>query len=433
MKRLAVLGFTAFLAVAHNARAQLTMQMSNGWNFTFAGNVNAFYVEQWGNALANAGPGGAPVINGGLVAQGEGTNANIRTGLLPAAVTFDAKGKEGDLLLGVHFGFFPQIQNGGDGRLTGQSGNIHDQFGAQIDMRQVYLTVGGDWGQILAGREIGLYQRQNILTDATLFGIGASGGNLGAGGTTLGRIGFGYVYPNFEAQITYSTSATSPLQFAIGVFQPSEVGAAGTAYVYTPLPRVESEISYTGKLGQAEGTTNKWMVWVNGMVQQAQNAPTGTTPSGAPDTTTKVTSAGVGGGLKLDFSRLSLVGSGYYGRGIGTVLMFGGTAIDANPAGAQGRIGYGYIGQASFKLDPKWTLVGSWGESMTTGTNFDNANFATQDGPLLKYNALGVGSLVYQMTKSLKWVIEYDYTEAANQAHQKQVANQVATGFMVFF
>jgi hypothetical protein len=40
---------------------------------------------------------------------------------------------------------------------------------------------------------------------------------------------------------------------------------------------------------------------------------------------------------------------------------------------------------------------------------------------------------VFQATKSLKWVVEYDYTEDANQAHQKQVANQIATGLMVFF
>ncbi len=49
-------------------------------------------------------------------------------------------------------------------------------------MRQVYLTVGGAWGQILAGRELGLFGRQNILTDQTLFGIGATGGHLSAAG-----------------------------------------------------------------------------------------------------------------------------------------------------------------------------------------------------------------------------------------------------------
>jgi hypothetical protein len=68
---------------------------------------------------------------------------------------------------------------------------------------------------------------------------------------------------------------------------------------------------------------------------------------------------------------------------------------------------------------------------MATGTHFDNVDGANLT--LLKYNALGVGSLVFQATKSLKWVLEYDYTEAANQSHEKNVANQAATGFMVFF
>jgi hypothetical protein len=427
MKRYAVLGLTALLVMAGTAptaRAQLTMQMTNGWNFTFAGNVNAFYVEQWGNAKAGTAP-----INGGLVDQGEGTNANIRTGLLPATVAFDAKGKEGGVDIDVHFGFYPEIQNGGCG--SGCVGNAHDQFGAQIDMREVYLTFSNaSWGQILAGREIDLFQRQNILTDATLFGIGATGGNLAAGGTTLGRIGFGYVYPNFNAQITYSTAATSPVVFSIGLFQPSNIG--GGAYGYTPYPRVESELTYTGKLGEAS-STDKFMVWVNGMWQEAQDKPTGVgdTATIALDSTHTVNAAGAGAGVKLDISRLSIVGSGYYGKGIGTVLGLGATALDANPDGAQTRPSYGYIGQVSIKLDPKWSVVGSWGESMTTGTPYDQISGANVD--LLKYNALGVGSLVYQATKSLKWVIEYDYTEAASQSHAKNVANQAASGFMVFF
>jgi len=55
-------------------------------------------------------------------------------------------------------------------------GATHDQFGAQIDMRQVYLTIGfKNGGQILAGRELALFGRQNILNDMTLFGVGAVG------------------------------------------------------------------------------------------------------------------------------------------------------------------------------------------------------------------------------------------------------------------
>src|SRR5213596_2639924 len=203
MKRLTLLLVAVALLWPAAANAQLTMQMSNGWSFSFAGNVNAFWVFTRGNTALN-----------------KLTNSSVRTGLLPAFATFEAKGKEAGMNLGIHFGFAPQINNGA----------VHDNFGngtqagAQIDMRQVYLTVGGQWGQILAGRELGLFSRQNILNDMTLFGVGAVGIDGGqSGGTTPGRIGYGCLYPNFDAQLTYSTRAGRPAQLSIGAFQPSNL------------------------------------------------------------------------------------------------------------------------------------------------------------------------------------------------------------------
>src|SRR5437762_4456951 len=198
MKRLALLLVAVALLWPAAASAQLTMQMSNGWSFSFAGNVNAFWSF---TKVNNSGP----------------ANSSVRTGLLPTFATFEARGTEGGLKLAVHFGFAPQIQNGNTVAGTGAN---HDQFGAQIDMRQVYMTVGFKNGsQVLAGRELALFGRQNILNDMTLFGVGAVGiGGGGAGGTTLGRIGYGYIYPNFEPQVTYSTKAGQS-QLSIGLFQ----------------------------------------------------------------------------------------------------------------------------------------------------------------------------------------------------------------------
>src|SRR2546430_2918042 len=175
MKRLTLLLLGLALGVAATASAQgLTMQMSNGWAFQFSGNVNVFMVFSKANTEA-----------------GDASNSSVRTGLLPAFATFEARGTEAGLKLAVHFGFAPQIQNAG----------VHDNFGngtqagAQIDMRQVYLTLGGQWGQILAGRELGLFGRQAILHDMTLFGGGPVGIGGGARcGHTLGRVGHGYPY-----------------------------------------------------------------------------------------------------------------------------------------------------------------------------------------------------------------------------------------------
>src|SRR5881296_4790617 len=162
MKRLTLLLLGLALGVSATASAQgLTMQMSNGWAFQFSGNVNVFWVFSKENTTA-----------------GDATNSSIRTGLLPAFATFEARGKEAGMNLGVHFGFAPQINNTGchDNFASVFCGSGGTQAGAQIDMRQVYLTIGlKDGSQILAGRELGLFGRQNILQDMTLFGVGAVG------------------------------------------------------------------------------------------------------------------------------------------------------------------------------------------------------------------------------------------------------------------
>ena len=105
MKRVAMLCLGLALGAASVAEAQLTMQMSNGWSFTFAGNVNAFVIYERKRGRRHR-PTRWPV--------GAGSKGFcFRTGLLPAFAVFDAKGKEGETDLGVHFGFSPQIESGG--------------------------------------------------------------------------------------------------------------------------------------------------------------------------------------------------------------------------------------------------------------------------------------------------------------------------------
>lgn len=421
MKRFALLCGAMLLCATSGLEAQgLTMQTSNGWTFSFSGNVNAFAVYNDGTVDRGG------TITGGLITPEKASR--IRTGLLPGYATLAATGKEGGLDLGVHFSFAPQIQ----------SNSLHDNFGAQIDMREVYLTVGGSWGQILAGREIGLYQRQNILTDMTLSGTGASGGVVGAGGTTLGRIGLGYIYPNFNAQMTYSTPAGKPAQLSVGIFDPSVVcpedgcgSAGGAAYSGTKLPRVEAELTWTSTFGGGstvdDGTTGKnaLLLWANGMVQKTDQFATD-----VPGDNLSITSTGVGGGIKLDLAGLSLVGSGYYADGVGTTFMFGqGTgALDAT--GAK-RKSYGYIGQATYQTPgSRWMIGASYGDSRLKTTDNDPADAAND---LVKSNRSIDGLLTFQWVKALKWVANYTWATSESFSDHKMKSNQIASGFMLFF
>lgn len=401
MKRIAILCMGLVMGAASAAEAQLTMQMSNGWSFTFGGNVNAFLVYEKEN------DGTTPLLTtpGGLVGNSDESFTRIRTGLLPAFAVFDAKGKEGNTDLGVHFGFAPQIQCGIGAGSTSVNGQGHDCFGAQIDMRQVYLTVGGSWGQILAGRELGLFGRQNILTDQTLFGVGATGGSLG-GGTTLGRIGFGYIYPQFKAQMTFSTPAGRPFQLSVGLFDP----ATNPPYTTIQIPRLEAEGVWT------QGNTK---VWVGGLLQ---NNGTG----GAADE--KATAWGGSGGVRFGGASFSLTASGYYGKGLGTTLMFLGGTAGAGSGGDDLRKSYGGIGQVTFTpANSKVTVAGSWGISMLQNADAE-LDFKTK-------NWLASGGIYYQATKSLKAVAEFNYAVTSDDLDTNEDNKSIApaVGLMLFF
>ena len=398
MKRLTLLLLGLALGVASTARAQgLTMQMSNGWSFSFSGNVNAFWVFTKGT---NNGP----------------TNSSIRTGLLPAFATFEARGKEAGLNLGIHFGFAPQIQNAA----------IHDQFvptsvqaGAQIDMRQVYLTIGfKDGSQILAGRELGLFSRQNILNDMTLFGVGAVGGAQG-GGTTLGRIGYGYLYPNFNAQITYSTKP-GEAQFSIGAFQPSVILGNGN-FVFTKIPRVEAEFTYNQKSGK-----NAYNFWLGGLWQTTSNAVTGGTSA---------SSFGGTAGIKAGMSDLSIVVTGYVGKGLGTVLMFMDATGDGGGVAAGGtelRTSDGGYAQLMYKVGPKTNIGASWGFSRLKANDATIAAGGDGTGAVITQWTSVTAGIYHQWTKSLKLVFEGTREQQGIGAGAPAQVD-ISGGFMLFF
>src|SRR3989454_2395805 len=403
MKRLTLLLLGLALGVSATAGAQgLTMQMSNGWSFSFSGNVNAFWVF---SKVNNSGP----------------ANSSVRTGLLPAFATFSASGKEAGLNLGVQFGFAPQIQNGPNHDQFGNIANGGLQAGAQIDMRQVYLTIGlKDGSTILAGRELGLFGRQNILQDMTLFGVGAVGiGGGQAKGTTLGRIAYGYIYPNFDAQVTYSTKP-GQAQLSIGLFQPSVLqgGTGGTPYLFTKIPRVEAEFTYNQKSGK-----NNYMFWVGGLWQSTSSLATGGTSA---------SSFGGTAGIKAGMSDLSLVVTGYLGKGLGAGLLFSGNEVAANDTDLRKSDG-GYV-QLTYKVGPKTTVGGSWGFSRLVNNETGDGNKAVRSN-LYSYTA----GIYHQWTKSLKFVLEGTEEGSTGQSlgpgslvpGSKQT--DVSAGFMLFY
>jgi hypothetical protein len=400
MKRIALLCMGLALGAANAAEAQLTMQMSNGWSFTFAGNVNAFMIYQTSKNAAGT---------------TTGKDFSFGTGLLPAFAVLDAKGKEENLDLGVHFGFAPQIETGG--HYASFFGN--QAAGAQIDMRQVYLTAGGTWGSLLIGKELGLYQRGNILTDMTLLGVGVSGGGRG---TALGRIGYGYLYTDFRPQLTYSSPSGRPASISIGLFE----GIASAPYEVIELPRVEGEFNYNSKFGENSNVK----IFLNGAVQTAKNGVTGSTNS--------LSSAGGGGGVSIDVSGFAITGSGFFAKGMGSLFMGDAFLGDARADGdgvdvaGDGRNSFGYIGQIVYSSSTsKFGIGGSFGENHLKRSDADKAADGT-DTEILKRRAI-IGQITYKWSKSLRWVAEYGHIDGYTDGAKSSKADQGSLGMMLFF
>ena len=408
MKRSLLLGVLALAGLASRGEAQLAMQMTNGWTFTFSGNVNAFYI--WNTTKAQ--PSGTTV----------GKNSGIGTGLLPAFATFEAKGKEGNTDLSAFFGFAPQV-SAGDG-LASFFGT--DAAGAQIDMRQVYMTAGGKWGQVLAGKQLGLYQRSNIVEDMTIYGVGPGGGNRG---TSLGRIAYGYEYTDFRPQFTYSSPSGKKFSWAAGIFSPLAYG------VYTTLeaPRLEADANW-------KSTNGKFYIDLSGFVENVKDGVTGTTNN--------ITPVGGAGTVKITLGTLALVGSGYYSSVGCSVFMgnsiAGGAAAPcdgiSNNADASGkfneRSGYGWYGQATFSpKGGKWIFGGSYGGNWLQSNTEDDA--AAQ--VMFDHRYAIIGQITYKATKSFRIVGEYDYFASYNQTAgvsgttKTSDTNQIALGTMLFF
>lgn len=404
MKRIGLVCLGLALAAVGTANAQgLTMQMSNGWNFTFAGNVNAFFIYQQSKALV------------GTSFATSGKDLSVGTGLLPAFAVFDAKGKEENVDLGVHFGFAPQVETGNHNASFFGT----DAAGAQIDMRQVYLTAGGTWGSLLMGKELGLYQRGNILTDMTLLGVGVGGGGRG---TALGRIGYGYLYTDFRPQLTYTSPSGKDVSFSLGLFE----GLRDAQYTVIELPRVEAELNYTSKFGD----NSSFKFFLNGAVQTAKDGVSGTTSS--------LTSAGGGAGFTVDASGFALTGSGFYATGMGYLLQGDGIVGGGNfdnqgvDVAGKGRKSFGYIGQITYSPpNSKFMIGGSFGENHLRRTDADK----TADGTtaeILKNRAI-IGQITYKWTKSLRWVVEYGHIDGYSDGTKTSKSDQGSVGMMLFF
>lgn len=324
------------------------------WKFSLSGNVNVHYI----NSQCEDSPS---VVAGGLAcAAGSGQEDNtssVSNGLLPAAFVFGVSTNQNGWDIGANLGLYPGIStnDGGSPNLQGQGAALSNTgLGTTgLDVRQVFMTFGNkDIGTFMLGRNFGLFGFDAIINDMTIPGVGVVGAAAGPNpaNTTLGSIGYGYIYTDTLAQMNYTTPDLGGLKLTIGIFDPIEPLNAFTGGVTPgPAPAADSSPGFHGKAAFTAGA----LYLSASFLSQTNDGPNGF------DTT----AFDVGG--KFTAGPLEFLGWFYSGEGIGTTaLLFDGS----NGLGDE-RDSDGYLAQVTFKAgDTKFGLnYGVSSLDLTTG------------------------------------------------------------------
>ncbi len=410
-----VIAASAAIGMIPMTRAVAGIDVTAGdWKIDFSGNVNAFYV---GSSCDNA---SSPGINGGLACAGD-NSASVRNGLLPAALVFSATTRQSDFDIDVTIGFYPGINSSLGGAVNG-TGNPSALQSPGIDARQAYFTFGdASWGTVKMGRDIGLFGKDAILDDMTLLGVGTASANAAPSNTSLGRIGIGYIYTDWEPQITYTTANFSGFTGSIGVFQPLDP-LDGSGYASHNSPQIQAGLAYAWGDPKSDGLTGK--VWVDVVTQHLKLNSADVATANLIGKATDYSGTAVDGGVKLDIAGFEGVLYGYTGKGVGTTGLY---YLATSALGETRKSDGGYV-QATYKMD-KLKVGLSYGISdlKLAGDEIPTAN------DLVKRNESGVVGVYYSLTKSVTLVGEFVETKAKAQDGNSVKQHDIALGGILFF
>src|ERR1700723_144860 len=432
MKIAMAIGAATMMIPLTRADAGIDVQAGD-WKIDFSGNVNAFYV------YADCDHGINTAVVGGLACTGDNSTA-VRNGLLPAALVFSATTRQDNFDIGVTIGFYPGINSSAAQGVNG-AGLPSALQTPGIDARQVFLTFGdASWGRVKMGRDIGLFGKGAILDDMTLLGVGTASSNFAPSNTSLGRIGLGYIYTDWEPQITYTTKSFNGFTASVGAFQPLDDGS----YTTHNSPQWQLQLAYSW--GDPKGDALSGKVWVDGVTQQA-SAPTvcaaGSTfcvpNNNAAGIANKVHGSAVDAGVKIDVAGFEGVVYGYGGKGVGTTGLY----VLATSARGDERTSDGGYAQLTYKID-KLKLGVSYGISQlklasdeqgfgTIGNIPGGPSTGTYASNLVHKNESGVFGAYYSLTKSLTLVGEYIHTESLAWNDNIAIENDIAVGAILFF
>jgi hypothetical protein len=409
-KKIAIAAIPAVMALAStNVDSKILLMSQEGWEVSFDGAANAFIMKNSVSDAPSTSGGAAftPNTMAGVMAGNDDTS--IVTGLLPNVwgMTLKAPTANG-LDVSARLGLYTHMNGGQNGLGNGV-----------LNIRETSGSVSGSFGTVLVGRSLGIHQSSAILNDMLLFGVGAAA-SAGNSGTTLGRIGLGYLYTDFQPQITWTLpDLGGGFGAKIGVFDPNDIHADDTTFSATDkhAPRVEAQVTWSGSLLFTGIGMN---AWVDGSYQNTERSTaeanaftsrtggTGVGINAQPHDDTDVDSAGVAFGTKLTYEGFSLVASGFYGTAMGMRAQhsFGGAGTGALDDFGKPRNTYGGYLQGTFDFGQGTSVGYSYGGNYLNKTSGDIETTGT-----MNYQVMHSGMIWHNVTDNFRLIAEGGYTE----------------------
>ena len=330
------------VAFSSSASAGISLYDKDGTTFSVDGHFNAFYTYQ---------------DSQDKVADTETKTSRVRMGFLPNYIGFNVAKQVDDLTVGGRSSFWVSIND------SNQDGD-DTKTDSMIDVRQFYATVDGDFGQVLFGKDFGLYARSNIFSDELLMGVGFA--PTTTSNTTFGNITTGYPYANPTAQITYRSPDMNGLQVAVGVLDPNTTGSASDQ---SNNARFETEAVYSTDL---DGVNVK--AWLSGAIGDSVTAG--------------VDASGIAYGARVAVADFALTASGFNQEGISSVYASN-TLTDSAES-------EGYLVQGSYNFGANRAVL-SYGQTEDTAAG---SSVTTE-------NSLAGAALFHKVNDNLSLVAEY--------------------------
>jgi len=384
----------AVLAATVAAPASAVSWSAGDWEVSYTGTINLFY-NQIDRSDINS-----------------GNSSHLNEGLLPAFHTMKAVSPATNGLTGTaQISFAPDSSSG---KVSGQN-----KGGGSIDMREVFFNVEGSFGTISVGRTLSLFSRGAILNDMTLFGVGASGG-IDGGGTSLGRIGNGYTYAEFNTRFAWKSPDMSGFNVEIGIFDPLEGSGGNTANFETDTPQFQIAANYSTSFDGGSLS-----VWADGIYQEMSgraDAAAGFNTSG------EVTTQGFGFGVNVAAGGVGLVVSMYDGEGLGSLRQVDTNSYQCTATRCTEAEADGYYIQATYNVSPATKVGVSYGESNQDNVSLTGAVNNTGDTDIERSNELTTVGVYHDVNSWLKVVAEYN-----DQKGQFGNMSNLALGGFIFW